>query len=83
MAIQFVLPKLGAIYDAAKLQRAGGEAAFASLQPGSKLNDVLAFAAARSFQAVAVIPVVLFVIFGIVWALERKQKLGGIDTPAT
>ncbi len=83
MAIQFVLPKLGAIYDAAKLERAGGDAAFASLQPGPKLNDVLAFAAARSFQAVAVIPVVLFVIFGIVWALERKQKLGGIDTPAT
>lgn len=83
MAIQFVLPKLGAIYDSAKLKSAGGEAAFAALQPGPQLNDVLAFAAARSFQAVAVIPLILFVIFGVVWALERKHKFGGgIDTPA-
>jgi hypothetical protein len=77
MAIQFVLPKLGAIYDQAKLARAGGEAGFAALQPGPALDDVLAYAATRSFQAVAVIPVVLFVIFGVVRLIERKRNMGG------
>ncbi|MES2443900.1 MAG: MFS transporter [Pseudomonadota bacterium] len=74
MAIQFVLPRLGAIYDAAKLKKAGGEAAFAALQPGPELNAVLAEAAAQSFQAVAVIPLILFVIFGLVWVVERRKK---------
>ena len=77
MAIQLVLPRLGAIYDKAKLERAGGEAAFAALQPGPVLNDVLAYAATRSFQIVALIPVVLFVIFGVVRIVERKRRLGG------
>lgn len=77
MAIQFVLPKLGAIYDQAKLEKAGGAEAFAALQPGPELSEVLASAAARSFQVVALIPVVLFVVFGLVWFVERKRKLGG------
>jgi hypothetical protein len=75
LAIYFVLPELGAIYDRAKLEKAGGEAAFALLQPGSAdLQSVVAFAAEKSFQAVAVIPVVLFFIFGAVWLVERKRK---------
>ena len=76
LAIQFVLPQLGAIYDRAKFAAAGGQAAFEALQPGSKkLSDALGFAATTSFQAVAVIPVILFVIFGVVWLLERRRKL--------
>lgn len=75
MAIWFVLPQLGAIYDRAKLAKAGGEAAFAALQPGSAgLHEVLAFAAERSFQTIALIPVALFFIFGAVWLAERKRK---------
>ena len=31
LAIQFVLPELGAIFDRAKVELAGGEAAFAAL----------------------------------------------------
>jgi predicted MFS family arabinose efflux permease len=76
MSIQFVLPRLGAIYDQAKLARAGGEQAFAALQPGDALNDVLAYAAAKSFQVVALIPLVLFVVFGLVWLLEGRRKFG-------
>ncbi|MES1157408.1 MAG: MFS transporter [Alphaproteobacteria bacterium] len=77
LAIQFVLPILGAIYDNAKLARAGGADAFAKLQDGSpQMADVLAYAAARSFQSVALIPCVLFVIFGLVWVFERKKKFG-------
>jgi fucose permease len=74
LAIYFVLPELGKIYDAAKLERAGGDAAFAALQPGSpELQQVLAFAAETSFQTVAAIPVALFFIFGLVWLLERRR----------
>ncbi|MEJ0060123.1 MAG: MFS transporter [Terricaulis sp.] len=76
MAIWFVLPKLGAIYDTAKLEAAGGDAAFAALQPGPELHRVLAIAAETSFKTVAIIPVILFVIFGVVWLIERKGKLG-------
>jgi MFS family permease len=76
MAIRFVLPELGAIYDKAKLEAAGGDQAFAALQPGPELSQVLAYAAETSFKTVAIIPVILFVIFGVVWLIERKGKLG-------
>lgn len=76
MAIRFVLPVLGSIYDSAKLARAGGEQAFAALQKGPHLSEVLAYAATKSFQTVAIIPVVLFVIFALVSLAERRGKLG-------
>jgi hypothetical protein len=70
LAIYYVLPILGGIYDKAKAARAS--------ELGAPATDaaVLAHAAAQSFQTVAIIPVVLFVIFGVVWAIERKKKLG-------
>ncbi|MFY7835704.1 MAG: MFS transporter [Novosphingobium sp.] len=75
LAIYFVLPKLGAIYDHAKLEKAGGEDAFAALQPGSDaLQRVLAYAAEQSFQTIAIIPVVLFFIFGAVRLIERRSN---------
>jgi MFS family permease len=76
MAIYFVLPEIGKIYDRAKLAKAGGEQAFAALTPGPQLHEVLAFAAERSFQAIAIVPVILFVVFGSVWLAERKGKRG-------
>lgn len=74
MAIYFVLPEIGKIYDRAKLDAAGGDAAFAALQPGPDLSRVLAFAAEQSFQAIAVVPAALFVIFGLLWLVERRKK---------
>jgi MFS family permease len=75
MAIYFVLPELGKIYDNAKLAKAGGQDAFAALAPGSaELQGVLAFAAEQSFKTIAVIPVALFFIFGAVWLFERRRK---------
>ncbi len=83
MAIYYVLPELGKIYDVAKAQHAGSAEAFAALQPGSpELAAALAFAAEKSFKAVAIIPAVLLVIFGVVWLIERKKKLGDPDTTA-
>jgi MFS family permease len=81
MAIWFVLPKLGAIYDRAKLEAAGGEQAFAALTPGPELSRVLAYAAETSFKTVAIIPVILLVIFSVVWLFERNRKLGDRDVP--
>lgn len=75
MAIYLVLPEIGKIYDRAKLEAAGGEAAFATLQPGSELQRVLAFAAQESFQVIAIVPVVLFFVFGTVWLVERRRRI--------
>lgn len=84
MAIYLVLPEIGKIYDQAKLQAAGGDAAFAALQPGPELQRVLAHAAEQSFQAIAIIPLVLTVIFGAVWFFERRNRmLGDRARPAT
>lgn len=76
LAIYLVLPELGKIYDSAKLEQAGGEAAFNALQPGSEgLHQALAHAAEVSFQTIAVIPAILFVIFGVVWFFERRHRI--------
>jgi MFS family permease len=72
MAIYLVLPQIGKIYDRAKLKAAGGEEAFAGLQPGPGLQQVLAYAAEQSFRVIAAIPLLLFLIFGAVWLVERK-----------
>ncbi|KAA9132714.1 MFS transporter [Marinihelvus fidelis] len=78
LAIRFVLPELGGIYDKAKFEAAGGQAAFEALEPGSEaMAGALAQAATTSFQAVAIIPVILFFIFGAVWAFERSRNRKG------
>lgn len=75
MAIYFVLPQLGKIYDDAKMQKAGGKEAFDALQPGSTgLQQALSYAAEQSFQTIAIVPVLLFFIFGAVWFFERKAE---------
>jgi MFS family permease len=82
MAIYFVLPQIGKIYDQAKLEKAGGEAAFAALRPGPQLQQVLAYAAEQSFQVIAIVPVVLFFIFGAVTLLERRGRSTSVGTPS-
>jgi fucose permease len=75
LASYFVLPKLGKIYDDAKLAKAGGKEAFDALAAGTpEMQGILAYAAEQSFQTIAIIPVVLFFIFGAVWFFERNKK---------
>ena len=82
MAIYFVLPQLGKIYDDAKLAKAGGKEAYDALQAGTPaMQEVLAFAAETSFKTIAIIPVVLFFIFGAVWLFERRAK-AAVTVPA-
>jgi hypothetical protein len=83
MAIYYVLPELGKIYDVAKAEHAGSAEAFAALKAGSpELKAAVAYAAEKSFKAVAIIPALLLVIFGVVCLIERKKKLGDPDITA-
>jgi len=68
----FVLPLMGRIFDSKKVEVAGGAAAFNALQPGPELERVLGIAAQTSFRAVAVLPAVLLIVFGLVWWHDRK-----------
>jgi fucose permease len=72
LSIHFVLPQLGAIFDAAKVELAGGDAAFALLS-GPELEAVLRQAASTSFRALAWLPAVLVVVFGVIGLRERAR----------
>ena len=76
LSIQFVLPAIGAVYDRAKLEAAGGEAAFDALVGGTPANDRSAGAMPpkKSFQAIALFPLVLLVIFGGLWIADRRAS---------
>lgn len=75
LAIYLVLPQIGKIYDDAKIAQAGGQAAFAALEPGTPaMHAVLVHAAEVSFKTISLIPAVLFVIFGAVRLIERNGK---------
>jgi MFS family permease len=83
LAIYFVLPQLGKIYDEAKIAKAGGKEAFDALQAGTPaMQEVVAFAAETSFKTIAIIPLLLFVIFGAVWLIERRGRAAAHKVPA-
>ena len=73
LSIRFVLPMMGAIYDAKKIEVAGGEAAFAALPAGPELERVLGIAAPTSFRAVAILPAALLIVFGAIWLFDRRR----------
>jgi MFS family permease len=72
LSIQFVLPAMGRIFDAKKIEAAGGEEAFQKLS-GDRLQQVLGVAAQASFRAVALLPAILLVVFGAIWLYDRSQ----------
>jgi MFS family permease len=69
-----ILPVLGSIYDRAKLAAAGGDATLAANAQGAQLAHIQSAAAAASFQAVAVIPLVLIFIFAGVALADRMRR---------
>jgi fucose permease len=73
LSIRFVLPIMGSIYDAKKIEVAGGEAAFNALRPGAELERMLGIAAQTSFRAVAILPALLVVVFGAIWLNDRGR----------
>jgi MFS family permease len=72
LSITFVLPAMGRIFDAKKIEAAGGEAAFKALG-GSALDKVLGIASQASFRAVAALPAILLVVFGAIWLYDRSK----------
>ncbi|MEZ5502941.1 MAG: MFS transporter, partial [Halioglobus sp.] len=86
MSIQFVLPKMGAIFDSAKAQAAGGADKLASLSPEA-MQEVVRYASVESFQSVAIVPLLLLPVFGLIWLVDRKrggfraQVIGEPGTP--
>ena len=73
LSIQFVLPRLGAIFDRAKLEAAGGVTQLAALPP-AQLDAVLRHASVESFRAVALIPLALVPVFGFIWIRDRLAR---------
>lgn len=72
MAIQFVLPEMGAIFDAAKAEAAGGMENLLTLS-GAELEQVLRYASVESFQAVALLPLICLPIFALVHWHDKKK----------
>ncbi len=70
LSIHFVLPQLGAIFDAAKIEAAGGAEAFAALS-GENLEAVLRLASSASFRTLALVPAFLVFVFGALWLRDR------------
>ncbi len=73
MSIQFVLPQMGAIFDAAKAQKAGGADKLANLSPEA-MQEAVRFASVESFQSVAYLPLLVLPVFGLIWLADRKKK---------
>jgi fucose permease len=82
LAIYFVLPKMGEIFDTAKIATAGGESAFAALSAAAaggdpaaatRLNEVLTVASQSSFRSVAILPAILLLVFGAMWVYDRSR----------
>ncbi len=72
MSIQFVLPQMGAIFDNAKAEAAGGVETLATLQPEA-MQEVIRYASVESFQAVAFVPLLLLPVFGLIWFFDRRK----------
>lgn len=72
MSIQFVLPYMGSIFDNAKVEAAGGIENLAALTPAA-MDEVIRYASVESFQAVAVIPLLLVPVFALIWFFSRKS----------
>lgn len=73
MAIQFALPMMGKVFDEAKIKAAGGVEQLATLS-GEPLDNVLRQASVESFQSVALVPVLLLPIFGMIWLIDNKKR---------
>ncbi|MDQ1473251.1 MAG: hypothetical protein QOJ99_4731 [Bryobacterales bacterium] len=72
LSITFVLPQMGKTFDTKKVELAGGDAAFKALT-GDRLDQVLGMASQASFQAVAILPAILLVVFGAIWLYDRSR----------
>ncbi len=89
LAIYFLLPALGRMYDASMAAKAGGSDALNALREAgtvdatAQLTAIEAQAAPEAFEAVALMPIPLLVVFGAIWLLDRRKAESSGDAPAT
>ncbi|MGK0398827.1 MAG: MFS family permease [Gammaproteobacteria bacterium] len=75
LSVYLVLPRLGQLYDQAKITAAGGVEQLQTLNAEETVK-VDTIAATESFQAIALLPIILLFIFGVLWFFEiRNRKL--------
>ena len=80
LAINFLLPALGRMYDTAMAETAGGADALAALreagtpEAAASLQTIEAEAAPQAFAFVAQMGLPLLVIFGAIWWFERRRR---------
>ncbi|WP_395397091.1 MFS transporter [Novosphingobium sp. BL-8A] len=79
LASFFVLPRLGEMFDQAKVEIAGGPEAFTQLT-GPALRAVEDAAASQSFARLTFVPLTLLFVFGAIWLAERRagRKTGRV-----
>lgn len=85
MSIQFVLPQMGAIFDSAKAQAAGGADKLATLSPDA-MQEIIRYASVESFQSVAFVPLLLLPVFGVIWLVDRRKgghRIEAMGAPGT
>jgi hypothetical protein len=81
MANQTFLPIMGRIFDEARVAAAGGLAELERLT-AAELAAVTRLASIESFQAVAVIPLILLPIFGLIWWNDRRKRAAAASVSA-
>jgi len=74
LSIYFVLPELGNIFDRAKIEAAGSEGIYASLQGGA-LENVLVKAAQTSFQSITIFPMILILLFALIFIYDKRRRV--------
>lgn len=74
MAIKFLLPILGSVFDEAKNTAAGGVQQFAAMS-AQQQAEILQLASQTSFQTIAWIPLILLPIFGAIWLFDRRRQI--------
>jgi MFS family permease len=77
MANQIFLPIMGGIFDSARIAAAGGVEQLQQLS-GDALAEVVRIASVESFQAAAVIPLILLPVFGAVWWNDRRTRRAAV-----
>src|SRR3546814_10811194 len=75
LASFFVLPQLGAMFDRAKIEFAGGPEAFAQLTGAAQIA-VEDAATSRPFQRLAILAIVLLAALGFMWVSEIGREHG-------
>lgn len=82
LSIQFVLPRMGAIFDSAKVEAAGGIDKLAALT-GTELDAVIRYASIESFQSVAIVPLLLLPVFAVLKFIERRPAMKSMQNNET